>query len=239
MTAQRRQIGARRRAAHTGAARLAVSAACALALHRAEANQPIPDKFLLNTELRKVKWIGELANPFAEFQEARFEQKLSSLPHERMQFYGGDSDDPDPHVEAQYRSVPKYLLDDASMEKGAEEVARLRAAIAKAEGETGFVTPDAPAADETTDAPSKAPTLAPTWKPGVHSPCTHKTNDGDPCNTLPTEFSWFAFHGKGLLTRNLNQVSSATAAASVSRRTRTTRLRRWCHVCPCVFLRFV
>ena len=81
---------------------------CALAY------QAIPDKYANNAELRAVKWMGELANPFESFPEARWEKKESPLPHERMQFFGGDDDHEDPHVEAQFRSVPKYLLDDAA-----------------------------------------------------------------------------------------------------------------------------
>ena len=79
---------------------------CALAY------QAIPDKYANNAELRAVKWMGELANPFESFPEARWEKKESPLPHERMQFFGGDDDHEDPHVEAQFRSVPKYLLDE-------------------------------------------------------------------------------------------------------------------------------
>ena len=40
---------------------------CALAY------QAIPDKYANNAELRAVKWMGELANPFESFPEARFD----------------------------------------------------------------------------------------------------------------------------------------------------------------------
>ena len=186
---------------------------CALAY------QAIPDKYANNAELRAVKWMGELANPFESFPEARWEKKESPLPHERMQFFGGDDDHEDPHVEAQFRSVPKYLLDEeATKGKSALEVAKLRAAIAKAEGDPlpqtmpssvldrfgAYADDNATNATETyTD--TSSPTQSPTYVTGTRTPCLHKGNDDNPCNNMPDEFSWYAFHGKGLLTQNHNQ----------------------------------
>ena len=78
---------------------------CALA----RAGEPVPSKF---AGLQgKVRWSGELADPFDEqWEEARWENKLNSLPHERMQFYYGDAPSAEAHVDAAQRSVPKELL---------------------------------------------------------------------------------------------------------------------------------
>ena len=103
---------------------LTASLVCALAL----AGEPVPAKF---AGLSAIRWAGELADPFSDdYAEARWEHKVNSLPHERMQFYYGDAPSAEAHVDAAQRSVPKELL---SADATPDDVERLRAAAALAE----------------------------------------------------------------------------------------------------------
>ena len=182
------------------------------------AGEPIPDKFLMS-ELTKVTWSGDLADPFAHFEEARFENKINPLPHERMQFWEGDASKVPAHVAAQFRSVPKYLLTDTETKgKSSLEVAELRAALEIAEAAESLAAQSD--GDDIANLPSDdmfdaTPAYSPTYIPGTHSSCEHKDNNGDsPCDSLPQEFSWYAFHGKGMLSTSINQHNPKYCGAS-------------------------
>ena len=138
----------------------------------------------LEDNLKGVKFSGGLANPLTDFPEARWEFNVGEMPHQRypnlLEYHEAMGDGAwDDDASAADDNSPTWTHD-----SGSDDVAAAVAAVGNDKGK---------------DADAKNMTSS---KGGDESdgPC-----DSTPCDNLPKEFSWYAFHGQGLLSHNINQ----------------------------------
>ena len=128
--------------------------------------------------LKEVTFSGGLANPISEFHESRWEWNVGEAMHERF-----------PNLRDFYETDSGSRVGSAGAAWNDDKLDDIMSSM-----------PDRNDHGENADARDMKNVTGGDEKGSA--PCD--TDDGA-CDSMPTEFSWYAFHGQGLLTHNINQ----------------------------------